>query len=56
MNDMKQSMLGMFDLLSNEKELLVSQLSEELDEIKRLELNQELRDVSGVLSEIATLQ
>jgi len=56
MNDKKRSMAHMFDLLSREKELLVSQISEERDARKRSELNQELKNLSGILLEITASQ
>jgi len=52
MSNIKLPLLEMFDLLSREKELLVTQISEEKNSTKRLELNQELRNLSGILSDI----
>ncbi len=56
MRDKKHPLAQMFDLLSREKEILVSQISEERDARKRSELNQELNNVTGILSEISAAQ
>ena len=53
MKDNKRPLTQMFDLLSREKELLVSQISQERDAKTRSELNQELKHVKGILSEIS---
>jgi len=55
-DNLEQALAQMFDLLSREKELLVTQLSEERNARKRSELDQDLEKVSGILSEIAQSQ
>ena len=56
MSNIKLPLLEMFDLLSREKELLVTQISEESNARKRSELNLELKNVSGILSDITASQ
>ena len=55
-DNLEDALVQMFDLLSREKELLLSQIAEERDARKRSELNQDLEKVSTVLSEIALSQ
>jgi len=56
MKDEKRPLAQMFDMLSREKEILVAQLSKEGDARKRSELNQELNNVTGILSELSAIQ
>ena len=56
MKENNRPLAQMFDLLSREKETLVTQLSKESDARKRSELNQELNNVTGILSELSATQ
>jgi hypothetical protein len=55
-NDLEHSLAHMFDLLSREKEILMTQISKETNARTRSELNQDLEKVSGILSEFALSQ
>lgn len=56
MKDKKKQFAQMYDLLNREEKDLVSQLSEENDARKRLELSQDLKNVRVILSEISLTQ
>jgi len=56
MKNKKKPLAQMFNLLSREKKLLVSEISEERDVRKRSELSQDLEKVRGILLEIKTAQ
>jgi len=46
----------MFDLLNHEREILVSQISEERNARKKSELNRDLSHVRGVLQDLLRAQ
>lgn len=52
MNDMKQPLVKMLNLLSRQEALLVAEISEALDDIERMELSRDLKKVRVVLLEI----
>jgi len=54
MNDMKQPLVQMFDLLSREEGILLDQIAEERDAIERLNMVNDLKNVKIILSEITS--
>ena len=50
----KHSLEKMFDLLNQQQELILSEISKECDAVRKSELNQDLKNVMIILQELNT--